>query len=178
MAVLQEPLQRFQGPSLTRARTKTDSITSQQSPCTRKRSFWKRGSRETKLFPCLRPHCRAKEGFPLPGPFSAGHSARRKGFSIDKQLTNSGHLTTVNQLQEVLKMRDSQGGKSKRNSCSDHRVKLCRLGRSSPITAHINPFEIICTCSWECCKRRCRQLRGEPCSVNEWQKTKPAKQSN
>lgn len=110
MALLQELLQGFQGPSVTRARTKTDSFTSQQSPCPRKRSLWKRRSREKKWFPCLRLHCRAKEGFPLPGPFSAGHSARRKGFSIDKQLTNSGHLMTVNQLQEMLKMKNSQGG--------------------------------------------------------------------
>lgn len=42
-----------------------------------------------------------------------------RDFSIGKQLTNLGHLITVIQLQEVLKMRDSQGSKSKRHFCSD-----------------------------------------------------------
>lgn len=84
----------------------------------------------------------------IPSPWSFFcRSQCKAGFFIDKQLTNSGHLTRVNQLQEALKMRDSQGGKSKIHSCSDEKVKLCRLGRSSPITAHINGFEIICTCS-------------------------------
>lgn len=72
-------------------------------------------------------------------------------------------------------MRDSQGGKSKRHSCSDQRVRLCRLGRSSPITAHINGFEITCTCSGERCKSLCKQLRGESCSVSSRSRNWPSK---
>lgn len=42
---------------------------------------------------------------PPPWFFSAGHW-KEKGV-LHKQLTNSGHLTTVNQLQKVLEMRES-----------------------------------------------------------------------
>jgi len=77
-----------------------------QGQITAESSHWMRTlcegrSRETKQFPCLRLHCRAKEGFPLPGPFSAGHSAKRKGFFVDKQLTNSGKFTRVNQPDQI-----------------------------------------------------------------------------
>lgn len=36
----------------------------------------------------------------------------KRVFDTDKQLTNSGHLTTVNHLHKALRMRDNQGGKS------------------------------------------------------------------
>lgn len=65
---------------------------------------------------------------PPPWFFSAGHW-KEKGV-LHKQLTNSGHLTTVDQLQKVLEMRESRGGKSfldKRHSCSDQKVML-RVG--------------------------------------------------
>lgn len=63
---------------------------------------------------------------PPPWFFSAGHW-KEKGV-LHKQLTNSVHLTTVNQLQKVLEMRESRGGKSfldKRYSCSDQKAMLC-----------------------------------------------------
>lgn len=74
-------------------------------------------------------------------------------------------------------MRDCQGGrcKSMRHSCFHQRVRLHRLGRSSPVTAHINRFEITCTCSGECCKSLCRQLRGESCSVSGRSQNWPSK---
>lgn len=85
-------------------------------------------------------------------------------FDTDEQLTNSGHSTTVNQLQKALRMRDSQRGKSflnKRHSCSDQKVTLCRLG-SSPIIGHIKGFEIISTYSWGCCKAAADTLGESP----------------
>lgn len=108
-------------------------------------------------------------------------TARRKVFDTDKQLTNSGHLSTVNQLQKALRMRDSWGGKSllgKRHSCSDWKVTLCRLGRSGPITGHIKGFEMISAYSWVCCKSHCRHLRGEPCSANGISPNQPRKVSD
>lgn len=101
---------------------------------------------------------------PFPGSFLQ-ITARRKVFDTDKQLIYSGHLTTVNQLQKALRMRDSWGDKGfldKRHSCSNQKFTLCRLGRSSPVTGHIKGFEIISTYSWGCCKATADTLGESP----------------
>lgn len=93
----------LQGPSFTRPRTTGGSSTSQQSFDLEEKPL--KEEKQRGEIPMPEVQLQSKR-IPPPWFFSAGHCKEKAVWH--KQLTNSGHLTTVNQLQKALRMRGKE----------------------------------------------------------------------